>query len=209
MTSKKILPKELPFQQFEKIGLPKEQVLNLPKKDLQNLLKGNKTDIVALKVKDLDTTIDAKLSLIRNDDNSVSLKIHPFRKEINNDLGLSSSQLNQLKKGEIIEIQAEAKNKEMKKHFVQLDTSINELVSVLKENVKVPNKLDMDGEKIQLSNEQKEKIASGKEVSIKGKDGVSKVKLDLNNNAGIRIDSPEGYGRNNRLDVGTKKDLQY
>lgn len=203
----KILPRELPFNQFEKIGMSKEIVLNLPKEDLKNLLSGNKTDILSLELdkKIVDTTIDAKLSLVRNNDNLVSLNVHPYRKEIDNKLNLNDSELAKLKKGEIIVIDRLAKNGKNKKHLVQLDQSINELVKVVKDSIRVPEKVN----NIKLSNEQKERIASGKEVSIKEADGTTSVKLDLNNNAGIRIDSPLGYERNNKLDLGTKNDLKY
>lgn len=201
----KILPRELPFNQFDKIGLKKEEVLNLPKQDLKNLLTGHKTDIVPLKLEDFNITIDAKLSLVRNTDNSVGLNVHPYRREIDNKLGLKEDELSKLKKGEIIEIEAPGKNGEMKKRLLQLDQSINEIVSTTKDDIKIPEKLN----DIKLSNEQKERIASGKEVSIKGKNGETKIKLDLNNNAGFRIDSPLGYERNNRIDLGTKIDLKH
>lgn len=203
----KAVTKELPFNQFEKIGLNKEAVLNLPKEDLKNLMSGHKTGVVPLKIdKDgIEINIEAKLSLIRNSDDTISLNVHPYRKEIDNKFNLDANQLAQLKKGEIVEVAMLAKNGEQRQHLVQLDKSINELVSVVKDKIKIPDSIS----DIKISNEQKEQIASGKSVSIKGEKGELKVQLDLNDAKGIRIDSPLGYERNGKLDVATKNDLKY
>lgn len=203
---KSIAPRELPFKQFEKIGLTKEDVLNLPKKDLKNLLSGYKTGIVPLKIdkEGLNIKIEGKLSLKRNNDETISLIVHPSRKEIDNKYNLNQEQINQLKKGEIIEVNLQAKDKEIRPHLVQLDKSINELVSAVKENIKLPEKVNG----VQLSNEQKEEIASGKSISLKTDKGEVKVQLNLNDSSGLRIDSPLGYDRNNKLDQSTKNDLK-
>ncbi len=203
---KSIAPRELPFKQFEKIGLSKEDVLNLPKQDLKNLLSGYRTDIVPLKIDQdgLNINIEGKLSLKRNNDDTVSLIVHPSRKEIDNQYNLNEEQLNRLKKGEILELDLQAKNKEITPHLVQLDQSINELISAVKDNIRIPEKI----QGIQLSNEQKELIASGKSVSLSTDKGEVKVQLNLNDSSGIRIDSPLGYDRNNKLDQSTKEDLK-
>lgn len=195
---KSIYPKELPFKQFERIGLDKEAVLNLPKTDLKKLLSGNKTDIVTLKIdqKGIPIKLDAKLSLSRNNDDTISLNVHPYRKEIDNKFKLDNPQLDKLKQGEIIEINSKAKNGEMKVHLVQLDKSINELVSVVKDKLKLPEKIN----DIKLSPEQKEQIASGKEVTIKGGNKELKVQLNLNDPSGIKIDNPLGIEKGSNVD---------
>lgn len=204
---KKVIPKELPFSQFEKIGIDKEGVLNLPKKDLTKLMNGHKTGIVPLNFdKDgIKINIEAKLSLKRNSDDTISLNVHPFRKEIDNKYNLNTSQISELEKGKIVQQDMIAKNGEMKRHLVQLDKEINELVSVVQDKIKVPDRIS----NIKISNEQKEQIASGKLISIKSEKGDFKVQLDLNNAKGIRIDSPLGYERNGKLDRSTKNDLKY
>ena len=77
MMEKKISPEELPYSQFQKLGMDKETVLNMPKSDLQKLLRGDKTDIMDLKLNDNSRIpSEVKLSLIRESDNSVKLLVH-------------------------------------------------------------------------------------------------------------------------------------
>lgn len=203
----KVNSRELPFNQFAKIGLNKEAVLNLPKEDLKNLMAGHKTGVVPLKIdKDgIEINIEAKLSLKRNSDETISLNVHPYRKEIDNKYNLDSSQLSQLKKGEIVETTMLAKNGEKRQHLIQLDKAINELIAVVKDKIKIPEKIA----DVKISNEQKEQIASGKLVTLKGEKGDVKVQLNLNDAKGIRIDSPLGYERNGKIDMSTKNDLKH
>jgi hypothetical protein len=78
-------------------------------------------------------------------------------------------------------------------------------MKVTKDSIRIPDKIN----DIKLTNEQKEQIASGKSVSIEGKNGsTTKVELNLNDSKGIRIDSPLGYERNGKLDTAVKNDLK-
>jgi hypothetical protein len=201
----KFSPEELPYSQFKKLGMDKETVLNLPKSDLQKLLRGDKTDIMDLKLNDnFRIPSEVKLSLIRESDNTVKLLVHPYRKEILNEFSLDKEQMEKLKNGGIVEGMIKAKNGELKPHIFQLDKELNEIMKVTKDSIRIPDKIN----DVKLSNEQKEQIASGKSVSIEGKNGTSKVELNLNDSKGIRIDSPLGYERNGRLDTAVKNDLK-
>tara|TARA_R110000868_G_scaffold411003_2_gene701283 strand:- start:7414 stop:8031 length:618 start_codon:yes stop_codon:yes gene_type:complete len=202
---KKISPNELPFTQFKEIGMTKEDVLNMSKSNLQKLLKGEKTEIVNVNPSDLlKTPIEVKLRLERQTDNTVRLFIHPSRNTIFNEYNLNKEQLEQLKKGELVQGVIKAKNGEMRPHIFQLDHQINEIMNVVKGGIKIPEIING----VKVSSEQNEQIASGKLVGIKGKDGITYVQLDLNNSRGIRIDSPLGYERNGKLDLATKNDLK-
>ena len=202
----KISPEELPYSQFKKLGMDKETVLNMPKSDLQKLLRGDKTDIMDLKLNDNSRIpSEVKLSLIRESDNSIKLLVHPYRKEILNEFSLDKEQMKILKNGGSVEGMAKAKNGEIKPHIFQLDKDLNEIMKVTKDSIRIPDKIN----DIKLTNEQKEQIASGKSVSIEGKNGsTTKVELNLNDSKGIRIDSLLGYDRNGKLDTAVKNDLK-
>lgn len=197
--------RELPFEQFKKLGFTKESLLNLPKEDMKNMLSGEKTGLLSLSVSNQELTfkVDGKLSLLRNNDNTISLKVHPYRKEIENSFNLDKDQLKRVKKGDIIEISFEAKNGQEKKHLIQLDKAINELVGVLKDNVRPPSKV----KDIVLSEEQKNQFAAGKRVTLKGKHGELDIQLDLNDRKGIKVHGAEAYEKNSKLDKGTVKGL--
>lgn len=64
--------------------------------DIADLLDGKRTEL-----KEVDGN-SIKLSLQRNPDNSVSLNIHPVQREIQNNFGLTSQELDRLKAGEIL-----------------------------------------------------------------------------------------------------------
>ena len=202
----KISPEELPYSQFKKLGMDKETVLNMPKSDLQKLLRGDKTDIMDLKLNDNSRIpSEVKLSLIRESDNSIKLLVHPYRKEILNEFSLDKEQMKILKNGGSVEGMAKAKNGEIKPHIFQLDKDLNEIMKVTTDSIRIPDKIN----DLKLTNEQKEQIASGKSVSIEGKNGsTTKVELNLNDSKGIRIDSPLGYERNGKLDTAVKNDLK-
>ena len=94
----------LPYKSFEKIGLHKQDVLNLPKRDLQSLLQGHTTSLLSLKIRSegLDLKEKAKLSLYSLSDNSVGIKVHPVRKDIQNDYDLKKSDIERLKDGKAV-----------------------------------------------------------------------------------------------------------
>jgi hypothetical protein len=203
---KQIKSDQIPYEQFKQIGMSKEDVLNISKDSLKKLLRGDKTDMLDIKLnKNQQTPSEVKLSLERNSDNSIRLIVHPYRKDLLNEYNLSDKEIEALKKGEIIEGVSKAKNGEMRPHLFQLDKDLNEIMKANKSSIEIPDKVN----NIKITNEQKELIASGKSVEIKGKDGTTKIQLDLNDSKGIRIDSERGYERNGRLDTGTKKDLKY
>ena len=79
--------KDLPYTQFEKIGLTKRDVLSLPPDELKALLSGKTTSLQTIQVNDQEVKQDmnVKLSLQRFPDGSLNLMIHPIRNEIKND----------------------------------------------------------------------------------------------------------------------------
>jgi hypothetical protein len=90
--------KDLPYNQFEKIGMTKREVLSMPPEDLKALLTGRTTNLQAIKIKDQDVeqSMNVKLSVQRFADGSLNLLVHPIRKEIKNDDKLNNAQLETL-----------------------------------------------------------------------------------------------------------------
>lgn len=205
---KKLDTTQLPYDDFEKLGISKHELLNkFDTKDLMELMKMNKTNLVTLDLKDkaLNFKVDAKLSLKQNPDNTYSLRVHPFRKEIENDYGISKKELEELKKGSIIEkdIKEPGKDK-IQKVLFQLDKEINELIKVNKKDLE----LDKNVSK-KLSSEQLRSVASGKTLTLKSSKGKGvTVKMDLNKVKGYTI-STKDFLLNKKMDKGNKKDLAF
>ena len=57
--------KDLPFNQFEKIGMAMRDMLAMPSEDLKALLSGRTTSLQSIKIKDqdVDQNMNVKLSV--------------------------------------------------------------------------------------------------------------------------------------------------
>ena len=69
---------------LKKMGLSKREVLTMPSEDLKALLSGRTTNLHTIHVKEqlVERTIQMKFTVQRFLDVSLSLMIHPIRKEI-------------------------------------------------------------------------------------------------------------------------------
>ena len=167
-----ITKEQLPVHQFERLGISKEHVQDMP--EMKNLLLGHTSKMKLLNFKDPDGVthkVKAKLSLQQLADGSIGVRVHPFRKDIKNDMNLTQREIDKLKSGDTI-----SKVLHRQQYLVQLDQSINELRRVKVEHVSIPERLG----KVQLSMEQKNALREGKKITVSDVHGNSKeLKLDL------------------------------
>jgi hypothetical protein len=98
---------ELPYQEFEMLGLSKKDVLSFPPRTLIALLGGNRTSLIRFKNVSIGTfdnrlTLDGKLSLRKTPEDKLHLNFHPVNISPKNAFGLSpeeaASLANNLKK---------------------------------------------------------------------------------------------------------------
>ena len=194
--------KDLPYKQFEKIGMTKREVLGMPPEDLKALLSGRTTNLQSIKIKDQDVeqSMNVKLSVQRFADGSLNLMIHPIRNVIKNDDKLNNAQLENLKKGETLIAPITSMNSEKELHLFQLDQETNEIVKTRLNSISVPRYL-MD---IELTPQNQSDLLQGKTIKLEDKLGKThEVAIDL-------ID-PKGYSIKNQdqkqelsVDHGTK-----
>src|SRR5690349_3174152 len=108
---------ELPYSQFEQLGMSRKDVITMPALDLANLLEGRRTSLIGLTItlKEGIPPIhtEAKLSLIRNLDNTVSLGVHPIQSKPINSIEANEEQWNRLLKGEVVVKESKALNGSM------------------------------------------------------------------------------------------------
>lgn len=176
--------KDLPYNQFEKIGMSKQDVLSLPPDDLKALLTGRTTHLQSIKVNDKDVAqrMNVKLSMQRFADGSLNLLVHPIRNEIRNDDKLTNTQLETLKKGETLIAPKTSMNGEKELYLFQLDRETNEIIKTRLNSISVPMYL-MD---IELTPQDKSDLLQGKAIKMEDKFGKThEVAVDL-------ID-PKGY----------------
>ena len=187
-----ITKEQLPVQEFERLGFKKDRLHQLPKYEMHALLSGYPSNMKFLTFKDKDGVtqkVNAKLSVYRDTDGTIGLKVHPFRKEIKNDMNLTQKEIDKLKSGDSIN-----KTINHQQYLVQLDQSINELRRIKIESIKVAGAVGNTN----LSENQKADLKSGKAVYIKDSDGRKRrVKLDLTSPSGISIEaSDQKIGKN-------------
>lgn len=202
--------KNLPYTLFEKIGMTKKDVLGLPKDDLVALLSGRTTSLKDLSIKTEAGEIKekAKLSVYNLPDNSLAVRVHPIRKEIQNEFGLSTKQIESLKAGELIVANKTSQNGEKEKHIFQLDREINEIKSVRVNSINISSQI----ENVQISTKQKSDLLEGKPVDLVNKNGeIKSVAIDLVNIKGYTLlDNDRNRGKNeNQGEVLNHKDASY
>ena len=163
---------------------------DLTNRDIQKLLNGNKT--VVKDLSQIEKDLKGKLSLIRNEDNSVSFAVHPVRQEIKNDIGLANNEIEKLKQGELID-----KKIDGERHLVQLDPETKEVIKA-KEEI-IPSHI----KGVEITPEQKELLRAGKEIQLKGENETFSAKVDLNNISGIGIDDDR-----NKLQIIAEKGIK-
>jgi len=178
--------KDLPYGQFEKLGLSRKDVLGMAPEELKSLLSGRTTGLQDLKIKEQDSEIGvkARLSLQRLADGSLTLVIHPVRNEIRNDDKLSQAQLESLKNGERVIAPRTSLNGEKELYLFQLDRETNEIYKVRQNSIIVPRYI-MDTE---LTPQQRSDLMLGKAIKLEDRVGkVHEVNIDLIDSKGYSV----------------------
>jgi hypothetical protein len=178
----KFFPTELPQEQFEVLGIKKEDLRALPHTTYQALLSGNRTSLMRFYFHDYEgekVRLDAKLSLQRNENGKPVLMYHPVRNELKNNFNLSEKDFKALKNDEAYFVEQTTTDKAGKKLnlLVSVDKTTNELVAIDKDALQPP--ISVNG--VTLSKEQQADFLKGKTINANG----AKFKLNPNNEIGV------------------------
>lgn len=177
---------QLPFKSFEKLGLAREDVLSFPESTLNALLSGNRTSLIRFEKVNLannkDSVLDAKLSLERNPDGSLEVKVHPINEKLTKTFGLSQSDLKFLKDNELSfkPIKFNRGDKTIDA-LATYDRVTNEIIAIDRNKLKAPDYIN--GQR--LSEGQKGDFLLGKPITIIG----NKYRLNPLNEFGISGES--------------------
>ncbi|MDQ2719367.1 MAG: DUF3945 domain-containing protein [Bacteroidota bacterium] len=173
---------ELPEKQLELIGLTKKAILNMPPRTYNALMSGNRTSLIRfnkLNVPGLEGgSLDAKLSLERKPDNSVSIRFHPINQMPKNTFNLTKDEIEQLKAGINF---IEKKLPDGKEHLIGIDQQTNEFVAIVKDSIESPKKING----IELTDDQVKNFKEGKDIKV----GGEKFRLNPNDELGISATS--------------------
>ncbi|MDZ7604400.1 MAG: DUF4099 domain-containing protein [Cyclobacteriaceae bacterium] len=182
--------KDLPYGQFEKLGMSRKDVLGMAPEELKSLLSGKTTGLQDLRVIEQETKIrvKARLSLQRLSDGSLNLVIHPVRNKIKNDDNLSQAQLDSLKNGERVIAARTSLNGEKELYLFQLDRETNEIYKVRQNSITIPRHLM----EVELSPQQRSDLLLGKTIRLEDKAGnVHEVAVDLIDRKGYSVKTME------------------
>jgi hypothetical protein len=195
---------DIPYHEFEKLGFSKQDIAEkLNRDDLERLLGGKRTslhEIRGIDSKEQNFSIKTKFSLLRREDGSTTLNIHPVRPVIKNDIGLSNREIKKLHEEQLI-----ATSIQGERYLVQLDKETNELLKVKTKNINVPARI----KDVELSNVQREQLRKGKPISIEIGGEKIQVEIDLDTQKGLRFSGKsfgqkqkEAYDRSNPHIIG-------
>ncbi len=185
--------KDLPYAQFEQLGMSKKDVINMPIQELADMLNGGRTGLISLKINlglgMQPIQAQAKLSLMRNPDNTLSLGVHPILAKPVNTIEATPEQWDKMLKGEPIVKESRALNGAIEPHVHQLDKDTNEILTSRVERILIPGTIKDNI----ITSDQKEQLLKGEPVEIKGRDGKEAmvVRLDLNEAKGYKITTGE------------------
>ena len=169
---------ELPQKQLELIGLTKKDILNMPPRTYNALMSGNRTSLIRfnkMKVPGLEGgSLDAKLSLERKMDDSVTIRFHPINQMPKNTFNLTKDEISQLNNDTNFIQKQFADGRE---YLVGIDKQTNEFVAIPKDLIEAPKKING----IELTEVQIKDFKEGKDIKI----GGEKFRLNPNDELGI------------------------
>jgi hypothetical protein len=179
---------ELPIEELQQIGLAEGRSLRLDHDDLDALLAGRRTDMLRLEGLAFDDMkieqLDAKLSLKRNEDNSVSLLLHPIRRDPLAPEYLTRDEAEGLEKGDTVNLLKTIYDDDGNKRevLVEFDKDTNEFIISDTAGIEAPEEING----VPLTADQKERFRKGKEVKV-DEDGTT-VQYAAQEKQGMRSD---------------------
>jgi len=154
------------MEQLQKLGLADWNMLHIDDDDLAALLAGRRTDMLRLESLEQDglhiSSLDARLSLRRNDDGKVELLAHPIYKFAEGPEYLTDTEKEALEKGEAVNVVKTITDGEGDKRevLVEFDNETNEFIEVDTGKIFPPEEING----IPLTKKQKENYRKGQEV---------------------------------------------
>lgn len=183
---------EIPYHEFEMLGMSKKDVLSFPPRSLVALLSGNRTSLirfknVAIGTSDNKLTLDGKLSLRKSSDGKLHLNFHPINLSPKNAFGLSPSETALLENNEedFVNKEIRMRDGKVKDVKIYLDKITNEYVALNRETIKPPEQINNTS----LTERQKEDFKDGKSITIQGQN----YKLNPHSEIGISHANGDDY----------------
>lgn len=198
-----ILMKEMPWAQFEKIGLSEEAFLDLPKGAIDRILSGGTSPLMKLRFVDAegnalrlgekatlsqgaDGGIPAKFRLVRDAQGDVQLRIMPRMNALDLRVGestLSPEDVRRMRDDMESVLMTVRRDGKDERCYVQLDHDLNVVHTVREKDVTIPNAIG----DVVLGETERQRVREGRPVELEVGDTRVTVGVDLNDRNGFRI----------------------
>lgn len=178
----RITKEQIPFEKLEKIGIKKEFADRMENQELKDFLNGfrsTKLYTVNANINGEEHRIPVKVRLQLGDDNQVNVKVHPIQRLHIPDEYLGhkftkeekTSLMEDKKLDKILELTNQKGEKD--KYYLGVDPKTNELIPLRSKHIRIPEKI----KGVSLSEEQRQKLAVGKKISVAGMTGKNGKKF--------------------------------
>jgi len=181
---------EIPFEKLEKVGIKRDFVDRMESQELNDFLNGfrsMKLYTVNAKINDENFRIPTKIRLQKLEDGSVNIKVHPIQR-LHIPEEYMQHKFTKEEKMALLENRNLGKTLELKgrdgkkdNYYLSIDSKTNELIPLRTKHIRVPEKIKGAG----LSDEQRQKLAAGKKIVVKGMTGKDGKKFS----ATLQVDS--------------------
>lgn len=167
---------EIPFEKLEKVGIKRDFVDRMESQEFKDFLNGfrsAKLYTVNAKINDENFRIPTKIRLQKLENGSVNIKVHPIQRlhipEEYMQHKFSKQEKTALLENRNLGKTLELKGRDGKKdhYYLSIDSKTNELIPLRTKHIRVPEKIKGTG----LSDEQRQKLAAGKKIVVKGMTG--------------------------------------
>lgn len=178
---------DIPFNQFQKLGKSKHDILGLTTTELKALLSGRITSLLEIKPEGGKVS-NAKLSIYRLEDGSIDIKVHPVRDEVQLPTNFDKQQTEQLLKGDSLTASNNSKVGVKEEYMYKVDLETNEVYKTPITNIHIADTIQGNA----ISKEQKQQLLEGKSITLINNKSSFQLQIDLASQKGYKIHNQHG-----------------
>ena len=177
---------EIPYSILEKFGLTQEMIEDLPDESYHDILRGNRSPVLPVTVKDADGTVvsaRSRIRIVKDKDGSVDVVFYPRMKYCDLEK-FSESERMLMQKGQAII--SEFPEGRSVKSFIQIDRETNQVMCV--PTPVIGRNLSLLADKYHLDAPDLSFLQKGEPVLIRDNGELVTAGIDLTEKTGIRIE---------------------
>ncbi|WP_159516910.1 DUF3945 domain-containing protein [Sunxiuqinia indica] len=173
---------QVPFDKLEKAGIKRDLIENMGKREMTDFLNGFRSArlyTLNARIGDQDYKIPAKIRLHSKEDGSVDIKVHPIQR-LNVPDEYMGHKFTKEEKGALLgdknlgkTVELTSRSGQKDNYYLAIDPKTNELIPLRVSYIQIPDKI----KGVSLTADQKNKLAAGQKVEVKGMMGKNDKKF--------------------------------